>query len=176
MMVIIILLKSNDLKLCRVVSTLLVVIFIAAFESSCKKETFNHVEQDYIVPCQCCELEDSIPGIYSGRYLRFEYDGDTIIDSLIDIVVTPNIDNPNIYSDSLYCKYNLSFIETQPIVLTDNTGSYGPGTYGGDSYEMFAPRPSDSAFSLLVKRRSSVGNPWVGMFHYTYDLFEGVRQ
>ena len=151
------------------------VFFSVLLVMSCKKDeqTFNHDSPEVFVPCTCCEISDTVSGIYIGRVLELQLVQalptpifDTITDSLATITVDrvfPSNSNP-VY-DSSHCHFLISDFFTDTLVMTDNSGVLAPGYYDHQIFQFNG--------ELLI---GNVGYAPNEIYWYYTWQFEGVKQ
>lgn len=110
---------------------------------SCKKQTFDHSDESVNTPdtCNCCDLADSIEGVYLGQLREYEYTNldpnniqyNVITDTTLTIHITRNWDND--FTDSLVCKFNIPYLFNYEIRFDDNSGNfYEPHIYQNQKF------------------------------------------
>ncbi|MCG8576157.1 MAG: hypothetical protein MI810_14805 [Flavobacteriales bacterium] len=111
-------------------------ILISFIVIGCKKQQFTHSEEE-IVPeeCLCSEMNDSIPGVYTGRWLEMSYNDFNFpfpdVDTIVDTVITIEISRvwTNTFEDSLICLFDFPIFFDEPIKITDNSGYFIESKY-----------------------------------------------
>jgi hypothetical protein len=108
--------------------SLLLFATLTIWLTSCKKETFTHESPEIIYPCTCCELADTITGVYTGNLIRYDLSNWTInnpvatvlSDTVITIEITRNLSSSDFISDSLVCWFDIPQFFSQSVTL-DNS-------------------------------------------------------
>ncbi|MFA7273872.1 MAG: hypothetical protein WC044_08385 [Crocinitomicaceae bacterium] len=153
----------------------LIICFVASLvisSSGCKKETFVHSNEPITPPdkCACCELGDSIVGVWVGHLIEREYTDanptnpvyTTITDSMLTFTITRNYTGT--FIDSIVCEFNIPYLFNDPIKLYDNTG-YVPGNY---SYHKFS-YDANGVLTLFLSKTLTTSYPYYEPTIYSFS-------
>lgn len=123
---------------------------------SCKKE-FVHSDEAIDVTCECCDVADSIEGIYTGLYKEVEFlglDGNNlpifdIYDTVISITVEHDLTTEDYMTDSLFCKLSISNYFTETMTISSIHYPY----FGNLPYDWSADIISDNSPQVYQRQR-----------------------
>ncbi len=155
------------------------IILIGIFAYACKKEKYEHEDAFLFYPCKCCELTDSIEGIYEGRYVeRVAYSGptgytyDTIVDTIVSVQFQKVNLNQDLISDSLYCKFDVSgFVSGEVFFTEENLNfldqlDFDPNFYQNNYFDIY------NSGDLIFYNTTYINR----YFSYTSKYFKGIKQ